>query len=212
MSIPAQTYDTLKDDMRSYFERGNPSDTKVYEQIPRLIMMGQLRLTKESKTLITTSVLTNTMQIGQPIIAKPTNWRNLESFALRLQDGSSQPVFDRKYSFCRLYWPQPILTGTPIYYADYDYQHWLLAPTPDFAYQFEILCQEPTPISDLIQTNFFTQYAYDVLLHACLLEGWIFLKDMQKIQFEQTYYDRLLQGLTFEQKERASDQSQGDQA
>lgn len=210
MSVPAQTYNTLAADLRAYFERGNPSDTAVYDQIPRLIMMGQLRLTKESKTLITTTALQNTMLIGQPFISKPTNWRNVESFSLRKIDGDSQPVFNRHFSFGEYYWPNPILTGTPIYYSDVDYQTWKVYPTPDAAYDFLILCQEPTPISDLIQTNFFTQYAYDVLLHACMLEGWVFLKNAAMVAQEQTYYDRLLQGLTFEQDERSSDQSQGD--
>lgn len=209
MSIPAQTYNSLADDIKSYLERGNPGDTTVFNQIPRFIMMGQLRLTKESKTLVTTTVLQNTMSAGNPSIAKPALWRNVESFSLRLPTGLSQPVFNRHFSFCTYYWPDPTLTGTPLYYADSDYQHWIVVPTPDSAYPIEVLCQEPTPISDLVQTNFFTQYAYDVLLHACLLEAFLFMKDMARVQVEQGIYDRLLQGLTFEQDERKSDKSQG---
>lgn len=215
MSAPAQTYNSLTDDLRTYLERGNPADTTVYDQIPRLIMMGQLRLAKESKTLISTTALQSTMVAANDVIAKPANWRNLESFAIRLPDGTSRPVYCRHYSFCRYYWPDRTITADfsdtsiELYYADYDYQHWLIVPTPQAAYDFEVLCQEPTPISDVVQTNFFTQYAYDVLLHACLLEGWIFLKDTAKMQAEQTIYDRLLQGISFEQEERKSDESQG---
>lgn len=209
MAVPAQTYNTLADDLRKYLERGNVGDTTVYDQIPRLIMMGQLRLTKESKTLVTTTALMSTMAAGTNVIAKPTLWRNVESFALRNADGEVQPVYNRHYSFCRYMYPDDTVRGTPIYYADYDYQHWLLTPTPDAAYDFEVLCQEPTPISDLVQTNFFTQYAYDVLLHACLIEAWDFLKNTQMMQAEQTTYDRLLQGLTFEQDMRKKDESQG---
>lgn len=212
MSVPAQTYNSLVDDIRAYLERGNTSDTSVYDQIPRLIMMGQLRLTKESKTLITTNVLQNTLTVGNPIVAKPALWRNVESFSLRLVSGLSQPVFNRLYSFCTFYWPNPSLTGTPIYYADADYEHWIVVPTPDYAYPIEVLTQEPTLISDLVQTNFFTQYAYDVLLHACLLEAYVFLKDANRMQAEQTLYDRLLQGITFEQDERKSDDSQGEKS
>lgn len=209
MSIPAQTYNSLTDDIRNYLERGNPGDTKVFEQIPRFVMMGQLRLTKESKTLITTNIMQNTMTPGNPIIAKPALWRNVESFSLRLPTNYSQPVYNRHYSFCTYYWPNPALTGVPEYYADADYEHWIVVPTPDLAYPIEVLCQEPTLISDLVQTNFFTQYAYDVLLHACLLEAYTFLKNAAMVQSEQTLYDRLLQGITFEQDERKSDESQG---
>lgn len=210
MAVPAQTYNSLAEDMRTYLERGNPADTTVYDQIPRLIMMGQLRLTKESKTLVTTTALMNTMAAGTNIISKPVNWRNVESFALKTVLGQVQPVYDRKYSFARYMYPDETVRGTPVYYSDYDYEHWLVTPTPDAAYDFEVLCQDPTPISDLVQTNFFTQYAYDVLLHSCLLEGWTFLKDAARVQIEQGIYDRLLQGLTFEQETRKSDESQGD--
>ena len=52
--------------------------------------------------------------------------------------GARQPVLLRKYEYLREYWPSPTATGTPVFYADYDYTNWLIAPTPDVAYAFEV--------------------------------------------------------------------------
>lgn len=211
MAAPAQTYNSLLDDLKTYFERGQLSDTSVYAQIPRLVMMGQLRLAKEAKTLVSRVPLTDSMTPGNPIIQKPAYWRNTESFNIGTGAGLvvRTPLYLRSYEWCRMYWDTPADTAQPKYYADYDYEHWLIAPTPDLAYPFEVNCQlEITPITDINQTNFYTQYAYDVLLHACLLEGWLYLKDTAKIQQEQSYFDRLLQGLTFEQDLRKSDKTE----
>jgi len=175
-------------------------------------MMSQLRLAKEAKTLISRVVLTSAMVAGQPIIAKPARWRNTESFnfGTGLTLTTRTPLFLRDYSFCRWYWPDPAVLGQPEFYADYNYENWLLVPTPDTAYPFEVICQEEIePITDTVQSNFYTQYAYDLLLHATLLEAWLYLKDWTKVQSEQGYYDRLLQGITYEQTERKTDKSQG---
>lgn len=211
MAPPAKTYTTLIADMTTYFERGEVSDVSVYAQLPRLSMMGQLRLAKEAKTLISRVSLTSTMTIGNPIIDKPARWRNTESFNFGsgVALSTRTPLYIRSYEWCRLYWPDPAETDVPMYYSDYDYQHWLVAPTPDRAYPFEVMIQEEIePVSDVVATNLYTEYAYDVLLHACLLEGWLYLKDPAKIQMEQTYYDRLLQGITFEQDLRKTDKTE----
>ncbi|MEN9935987.1 MAG: hypothetical protein RLZZ387_2566, partial [Chloroflexota bacterium] len=82
-------------------------------------------------------------------------------------------------------------TGEPIFYGEYDYTHWLIAPTPDEAYPFEVLYYELPPLLDeSIQTNWLTEYASQLLLYGTLLEATPFLKNDERIATWQAYYDR----------------------
>ena len=118
------------------------------------------------------------------------------------------PIFARSYEYLRNYWPDETQTGTPQFYADYDYQHWLLAPTPTTAQTWEILYYEqPRFLADDFQTNWLTEYAPDLLLYATLLEASPFLKTDERIQTWQVMYDRAAQALSGEDLKRIMDRA-----
>lgn len=107
------------------------------------------------------------------------------------------PVKPLSYEALRRYWPNDTLTGLPVFYADYDYQHWIFAPTPDANdLPFEVLYwQLPQLLDDANQTNWLTEYAPNLLLYASLLESAPFLKDDGRVPTWQGFYDRALQAL-----------------
>jgi hypothetical protein len=95
------------------------------------------------------------------------------------------------YEYLRSYWPNALETDTPVFYSDYDYSHWLIAPTPDAEYPFEILYYELPPLlDDTIQTNWLTEYAPQLILYGTLLEATPFLKNDERIGTWQQFYDR----------------------
>ena len=97
------------------------------------------------------------------------------------------------------------MTGYPQFYADYDYDHWLLAPIPDKAYNFEVLYYERIPpLSTANQTNWLTQNAPNVMLFGTLLQAQMFLKDDQRMIFQQKY-DQAIQALKTEDVTRIAD-------
>jgi hypothetical protein len=117
-------------------------------------------------------------------------------------------VFARSYEYIRNYWPNEATTGTPEYYADYDYQHWIVAPTPATAQTWEILYYEqPALLGDDFQTNWLTEYAPDLLLYATLLEATPFLKKDERIQTWQAMYDRAAQAISGEDLKRIMDRT-----
>lgn len=199
------TYESLLVDVRRYLERGftQESDQIVYDQLPRLITLGQRRIARELKIQGFIRAVQTPLQVGVAVYLKPDRWRDTVSMTI---DGT--PIFGRSYEYCRNYWPDEAETGTPQFYADYDYQHWLITPTPDTASTLEVLYYEqPRFLADDFQTNYLTEYAPDLLLYATLLEATPFLKSDERIQTWQAMYDRAAQALNGEDLKRIMDRS-----
>jgi len=199
------TYDSLLVDLRRYLERGftQESDQIVYDQLPRLITLGERRIARELKIEGFIRAVQTPLQSGVAVYLKPDRWRDTVSMTL-----NGAPIFARSYEYCRNYWPNEAQTGTPQFYADYDFQHWLLAPTPDAASTLEILYYEqPALLGEELQTNWLTEYAPDLLLYAALLEATPFLKSDERMQTWQALYDRAAQAISGEDLKRIMDRS-----
>jgi len=206
------TYTTLLEDLRRYLERGFTleSDQLVYEQLPRLINLAERRIARELKVQGLINVLTGTLQAGLAVYPKPDRWRDTVSFNFGSGDQNNEynQLFPRSYEYIRSYWPDRTQTGFPLFYADYDYNNWIIAPTPDAAYPFEVLVYQLLPLLDETnQTNWLTEYAPQVLLYACLLEATPFLKNDERIGVWQQMYDRASQALNGEDLSKILDRS-----
>lgn len=189
------TFTTLKEDVQRYLERGSSyaSDPVVFEQIPRLINLAERRIARELKVQGFIHVVNGIMAPGQSVYDKPDRWRDTISINFGSGAGlaTRTPLFTRSYEYCRAYWPDESQTAQPLFYSDYDYDHWLFAPTPDVAYPFEILYYELPPLLDEVtQSNWLTDYAPQLLLYGTLLEATPFLKNDDRIPTWQNYYDR----------------------
>ena len=199
------TYTSLLSDLRRYLERGftQESDPYVYEQLPRLITLAERRIARELKVEGFIVPVTTTLQAGVSVYAKPDRWR--DTVSMRIESNAIQA---RSYEYIRNYWPNDAQTGTPQFYADYDYQHWLIAPAPAVDTSIEILYYEqPRFLGDETQTNFITEYAPDMLLYGSLLEAAPYLKNDQRLQIWQSLYDRAAQALSGEDLKRIIDRT-----
>jgi len=206
------TFTTLKEDIRRYLERGFTlaSDQLVYEQIPRLINLAERRIARELKVEGLINVLTGTLSPGLAVYPKPDRWRSTVSFNFGTGDQNSEynQLFPRSYEYVRSYWPNRDQTDVPLFYAEYDYSNWIVAPTPDQAYPFEVLVYQLLPLlDDTNQTNWLTDYAPQVLLYASLLEATPFLKNDERIPVWQQMYDRSAQALNGEDLSKILDRS-----
>jgi len=206
------TFTTLQEDVRRYLERGATyaSDPVVYAQIPRLINLAERRISRELKVQGFINVVTGTLVVGQSVYAKPDRWRDTVSINIGTGSTSNnrKPLFTRVYEYLLSYWPDRSQTDEPLFYADYDYSHWLIAPTPDAEYPFEILYYELPPLlDDGVQTNWLTEYAPQLLLYATLLEATPFLKNDERINVWQSMYDRAAAMLNGEDLAKILDRS-----
>lgn len=195
------TYDSLVSTTLQYLERNDPA---TIAQIPTFITLCEFEIAQQIKTLGQLQVVESTMLTGNPVIPKPARWRKTVSFNV-VVDGSRVPVFLRKYEYIKAYAPDASETGMPLYYGDYDYEHWLVGPTPDQDYPFEVLFYERlSPLSSENQTNWLTQNAPNAMLFGTLLQAMPFLKNDQRTIFQQKY-DMAMQALKAEDITRIGD-------
>jgi hypothetical protein len=182
------TYDSLTSTVLQYLER---QDAAVVNAIPTFITLCEFEIAQEIKTLGQLQVVNATMNINNPVIVKPARWR--KTVSMTIDTGTStQPVYLRKYEYLRNYWPNETQTGLPLYYADTDYEHWYVAPTPSLAYNFEVLYYERiAPLSSTNQTNWLTQNAPNAMLYGTLLQAMPFLKNDARQVFQQKYTEAI---------------------
>lgn len=201
----AMTFTSLKADLRRYLERGYPEDTEVYEQIPKLIDLAQRSLAQALKIQGFVVPYITTLQANVSVYQKPARWRQTVSMqigtntALTAAGNNRRFILPRSLEYCRVYWPNSDETETPLFYADYDREHWLIAPTPAVAFNWEVITyQLPPLLGDDTGTNYFTKYAPNALLYRALVEASPFLKNDQRIGTWQGLLDRELQTLDLE--------------
>jgi len=183
------TYDSLTYYVLQYLER---SDQATINAIPTFITLAEFEIAQEIKTLGQLQVAESVMTIGNPTIAKPARWRKTVSLNITDSSGNRTPVYLRKYEFLTNYWPNNTQTSLPLYYSDTDWEHWYVAPTPDKAYNFEVLYYERiAPLSSTNQTNWLTQNAPTAMLYGTLLQAMPFLKNDQRQIFQQKYLEAI---------------------
>jgi hypothetical protein len=198
------TYDSLTSTVLQYLER---RDAAVVEAIPTFITLCEFEIAQYIKTLGQMEVVDSTMNIGNPVIAKPARWRKTVSMTLS-NGGSKQPILLRKLEYLNAYAQDVTATGIPLYYADYDFEHWIVAPTPNQAYAFEALCYTRLqPLSSAYQTNWLTQNAPNAMLFGTLKQTAPFLKNDARLALWKQMFDEALAALKTEDTLRVADRS-----
>jgi len=184
----ALTYDSLTSSVLQYLER---SDDAVVNAIPTFITLAEFAIAEDVKTLGQLQVVTSQLSISNPVVQKPARWRKTVSMNVTVNN-QRIPVLLRKYEYLKTYWPDSSKTDVPKFYADTDWDHWYVAPTPDAAYNFEVLYYERIePLSSTNQTNWLTRNAPNAMLYGTLLQAIPFLKNDARVIFEQKYKDAM---------------------
>lgn len=203
----ATTFTQLSSDILLYTER--PTDTVLIAAIPGIVSRAQDRLTRDLKILGITAYVTGNFQAGVSVVTKPTGWRENARFNWGSGTGSATRniIFERTVDYLRDFWPDPTQTAPPVYYADYDFNHFLIAPTPDGNYPFELgYYFRADDLTTQNQTNWYTQNAADMLLYASLLGTAPFIKNTASVAMWQAEYDRIGQAMKSEDIARVADE------
>lgn len=201
MAAYEMTYDSLVEDVIRYSER---DDTSFVEQIPRLIAMAEQEIAAQVKTLWELNVVNTTLIAsgsGATLI-KPARWRKTVSMKI-----NGEPILHRSQDYVSQYQAESS-AGQPKYYADYDYNHWALAPVPDDDYVVEIIYYSRIqPLDQTNQQNLITREAPQAILFGTLLQAQGYLKSPDKLQLWQQMYKNAMDALKAENTSRNIDRN-----
>jgi hypothetical protein len=199
MAAEAMTYDSLVEDVITYSER---DDVSFVAQIPRLIMLTEQSIAAQIKTLMQLNVVNTTLTVNDPVIQKPARWRKTTSMKI-----NGQPVLNRSMDYVTQFQTESD-NGQPLYYGDYDYDHWALAPTPDDDYSLQIIYYSRIqPLDVTNQENLLTREAPQALLYGTLLQAQGFIKNADKLAMWKGYYDEAINALKGEDQKRMIDRN-----
>lgn len=231
----ALTYNSLIATLQAYLERGGPTaDPTVFAQLPSLVNLAERAIARRLKITGMVIPVVSTLQQGVAVYPKPSGWRRTTSMSFGTSGGAANTVdsssfinsnsvdtdptqqnqnfrnimYSRSYEYCRNYWPDQTQFGTPKFYSDYNYQNWLIVPTPVLSYPWEIIYYGlPNLLDTNNQTNFWTNFAPETLLYRALLECTPFLKNDERIATWQKMYEEAASGLEGEDIQRAVDRA-----
>ena len=202
------TFAELQTQIRDYTEATTDVLTDVI--VNDFIEHAEDRIFREVDLDVFRSYQTASLTIGNPFVAVPGINITQDAFTRSVQiytDGGTptrEYLIQKDVTFMNEYWPNRDSTGKPKYYANWDQDRLYLAPTPNSAYKIELaLNKQPTGLSSTTSTTWLSTNAPKVLLYACLVEAFRFLKGPDNmLQYYEQGYQQALQGLQIEQQGR----------
>jgi hypothetical protein len=194
-----QTYDNLVQDVINYMER---DDDGFVAQIPSLIGLAESAIAAELKTYLQLTVVETTLAQNQVVLQKPARWRKTVSIKT-----NGKPMLIRSQDYIAQYQSEST-ASTPLYYGEYDYNNWAIAPAPDAAYPVEITYYSLIqPLDTTNQQNLFTRECPQAMLFGTLLQAQGYLKALDKLPVWKQYYTDSLSALKKEDDSRRMDRN-----
>ena len=175
----AYTFTTLKTAIQDYVQS---TETTFTSQLSRFIINAEERILKECQLDVFRKSSQGSASSGTQYLAKPTDFLSQNSLSV-IVSSSKQFLLYKQVTMLQDYTPNPATTGTPKYYADWDNDTFLLAPTPDDNYTMELhYFYRPTSITASGDgTSWLGSNAELAMLYGSLVEAYTFLKGEQDL-------------------------------
>ena len=169
------TLTTLTASVQEWTE--NDESTFVAE-IPFFIQNAEERIFKVVDLEYFRKNVTGVMTSGNKFLQKPSDW--LANFSLSFVNSSSENVFllQKDVNYLQEFHPNPSSTGTPRFYASFDVNNFIIAPTPNSNFTVEVhYYYRPASLTtDDSGSTWISTNAPDALLYATLIEAYTFMK------------------------------------
>jgi hypothetical protein len=186
------TYGTLKTAIENYVDT---SETTFVATLPTFIKQAEERILKNVWLDNFKKNVTGTATSGTTYLGMPTDF--LAPFSLAtISSNTYNYLLLKQVSFMKSYKPVSTDTGSPKYYAEFDSDSFILAPTPNADFTFELhYFYRPASLTagGDSGTTWLSQNAVNCMLYGSLVEAGTFLKmDPAEIGgYEQRFQDAL---------------------
>jgi hypothetical protein len=202
----AYTLANLQDDIRNYTE----VDDSVLNTgiLNTIIKNAENRIYREVDSDDNRFYATSNLAAGSRYVTIPSDLRFIRY--VQLTDSSGNQVFleKRDTSFMAEYYNTPgTASGIPKYYANWDANYWVVAPTPNSTNLITLAyTKQPdsitTGVSSTTGTYVSNKYQ-DLLLYGCLVEAYGYLKGpADMLQYYEGAFNKALQSYAIEQQGR----------
>jgi len=202
----AYTLTNLQDDIKSYTE----VDSSVLSTgvLNTIIKNAENRIYREVDSDDNRFYATSNLQSGNRYVTIPSDLRAIRY--VQLKDGSGNQVFleKRDTSFMTEYYNTPsTASGLPKYYANWDANFWVVAPTPNATFEITLAyIKQPTSLTDssVSSSGTYVSNKYqDLLLYGCLVDAYGYLKGpADLLQYYEQSYQRAAKSYSIEQEGR----------
>ena len=203
----AYTLTNLQDDIKSYTEVGDNVFTSSV--LNTLIKNAENKIYREVDSDQDRHYATSNLIVGNRYVTIPADLRLIRYVQLKDSDNNQYYLEQRDTSFIAEYYSTPGTSAVdiPKYYANWDEDFWVVAPTPDRTYEITLAYnKEPVSLTDatLSGTGTYLSNKYqDLLLYACLVNAYGYLKGpADMLQYYSQAYEKALLSYAIEQQGR----------
>ena len=185
------TLTTLKQSVQDWTEN---DETTFVNELDFFIKNAEERIFKTVDLDYFRKNVEGTTTSSNKFLQKPTDYMATFSLSV-ISSGSNIFLLQKDVNFIQEYQPDPTVTGTPKYYAQFDVNNFILAPTPnaDFAVELHYYYRPTSLTTDPNGTTWISTNAPDALLYGTLVEAYTFMKGEKDIL--DLYNGRFLESL-----------------
>ena len=128
------TYTQLKNAIQDYTDN---NETSFISNLDRFVESAEERIFTSVDLELFRKNVSGVMTSGNEFLAVPSDY--LATFSMSIEVSSSKQFLQQKdVNYLQEYTPNAATTGVPLYYAKYDFQNFILAPTPNDNYATEL--------------------------------------------------------------------------
>ena len=187
------TLSTLKTAIKDYLEN---QETTFTNNLDNFIKSAEERIFKSVDLEFFRKNVTGATTSSNKFLAVPTDY--LSSFSLSLEVSSSKVfLLQKDVNYIQEYNPNESTTGQPKYYALYDVNNFILAPTPNANYTAELhYYYRPSSLTAAGDsgTTWLSTNAPNAMLFGSIVEAYTFMKGEPDVL--KTYNDKFIEALS----------------
>jgi hypothetical protein len=175
------TYDQLKTAIQDYTEN---DETSFVTNLPLFIRIAEERILKNVQLSMFRKNATASTTASNKYLACPGDFLAPFSLSLAGSDGDKFFIDFKDPSFLQTYTPDSTTTGSPRYYAVFDVDNFILAPTPNTTFTAELhYFYRPASLTagSGSGTTWLSENAEMAMLYGALIEAYIYMKGEQDV-------------------------------
>ena len=205
----AYTLTNIQDDIKSYTELDDTVFTTAI--LNTIIKNAENRIYREADSDDNRFYATSNQQSGSRYVTIPSDLRSIRY--VQLKDTTVTPnvqtfLEKKETSYMATFYDTPSTAqGLPKYYANWDANFWVVAPTPNANYEITLAyVKQPDTITSGTPSTagtYLSNKYQDLLLYAALVEAYGYLKGpVDMLQYYEMSYKRALASYSIEQEGR----------